>query len=322
MDMNSSASQSEEGQEQERHSEEEIRAYYEAFGIDYPSTESSKEEREDQEEDPDIDSGEEDPAIDPANPADIKGLQVKYNGHETLVPDEEVRGYVEKGMNYEKIKGRNQQYESALDRLARQQGYKDHAELLDNLDQIEQAAVQKRKDDFDGLQQSLREDAVSAGIDPDVLDQYLKQHPLLQQAQELIQQSEQSQVLQTQQAEQQQQVEAWESFFRKYPDLAKEVSEDGTSAPWLTQDMQARIQRGYDPVDAYELVHRDKLSAQTRKQVEQSFIKNQRLNKRSQVETNPPGSLEPQVPQELRAAFAAFGLDPAGAEKYAKNFEK
>lgn len=158
MSINPSASQSEEGNEQDRHSEEEIREYYEAFGIDYPSTEGSEEERED----PDIDSGDEDPAIDPANPADIKGLQVKYNGQETLVPDEEVRGYVEKGMNYEKIKGRNQQYESALDRLARQQGYKDHTELLDNLDHIEQVAVQKRKDDFDGLEQSLREDAVSA----------------------------------------------------------------------------------------------------------------------------------------------------------------
>ncbi|KQY87073.1 hypothetical protein ASD24_26725 [Paenibacillus sp. Root52] len=322
MNINSSASQSEEGQEQERHSEEEIQAYYEAFGIDYPGTDEPGDKDEDLDEDPDIDSGDEDPAIDPAKPADIKGLQVKYNGQETLVPDEEVRGYVEKGMNYDKIKGRNQQYESALDRLAQQQGYKDHAELLDNLDQIEQAAVQKRKDDFDGLQQNLRDEAVNAGIDPGVLDQYLKQHPLLQQAQELIQQSEQAQTQRSQQTEQQQQVEAWESFFRKYPDLANEVSEDGTSAPWLTQDMQSRIQRGYDPIDAYELVHRDKLSAQTRKQAEQSFIKNQRLNKRSQVETNPPGSLDPQAPQELRAAFAAFGLDPAGAEKYAKNFEK
>lgn len=80
MNINSSASQSEEGQEQERQSEEEIRAYYKAFGIDYPSTEGSEDEHEDQDEDPDIDSGDEDPAIDPANPADIKGLQVKYNG--------------------------------------------------------------------------------------------------------------------------------------------------------------------------------------------------------------------------------------------------
>lgn len=324
MNINSSASQSEEGQEQDRHSEEEIQAYYEAFGIDYPSSEEPEDEDEDLDEDPELDTdpGDEDPATDPAPGTDAKGLQVKYNGQETTVPDEEVRGYVEKGMNYDKIKGRNQQYEDALNRLARQQGYKDHAELMDNLDKIEQAAVQKRKDDFDSLQQSLRDEAVNAGIDPDVLDQYLQQHPLLQQAQELIQQSEQAQTTRQQQAEQQQQVEAWESFFRKYPKLAEEVSEDGTSAPWLTQEMQARIQRGYDPIDAYELVHRDRLDAQTRKQAEQSFIKNQRLNKRSQVEANPSGSLEPQAPQELRSAFAAFGLDPKAAEKYAKNFEK
>ncbi|MEN1985882.1 hypothetical protein [Paenibacillus hubeiensis] len=316
---NASHSEEEQGQ-QEHTSEEEIRAYYEAFGIEYPQSEDPKGDDLEEEHEDDPEPGE-DPAIDPAPGTEVKGLQVKYNGQETLVPDDQVRDYVEKGMNYDKIKGRNQQYEAALDRLARQQGYKDHADLMANLDQIEQAAAQKQKDQFDSLQQNLREEALNAGIDPDALDQYLEQHPLLQQARELIQQSEQAQALQTQQAEQQQQVEAWEAFFRKYPALANEVSEDGTSAPWLTPDMQARIQRGYDPIDAYELVHRDTLTAQTRKQAEQAFIKNQRLNKRSQVETNPPGSLEPQAPQELRSAFAMFGLDPAGAQKYAKNFE-
>lgn len=315
---NVNASHSEEAHGQQV-SEEEVREYYSAFGIEYPEDENpdgseGKEDEDDLEE-------EQDPAIDPTNDPEVKGLQVKYNGQDTLVPDEQVKDFVEKGMNYDKIKGRNQQYEEALNRLARQQGYKDHADLIANLDQIEQAAVKRQKDQFDLLQQSLREEAQNAGIDPEVLDQYLEQHPLLQQARTLVDQSEKDQSTRQVQAEQQKLVEGWEALFRKYPDLANEVSDDGTAAPWLTQDMHNRIQRGYDPIDAYELVHREALAAQTKKQAEQTFIRQQRLNKRSQVEINPPGSLDPQAPEELRSAFAMFGLDPKAAQKYAKNFE-
>ncbi|MEC4569339.1 hypothetical protein L8C07_25670 [Paenibacillus sp. CMAA1739] len=317
---NPNASQSEEVQQQQQVSnDDEVRAYYEAFGIQYPETQTGGDDHEEEaDQDP---TGQDDLAIDVPE-AEQKGLQVKYNGQETVVPDDEVRGYVEKGMNYDKIKDRSQQYEVALNRLARQQGYKDHAELLENLDRIEQEAAQQKLNDFEQLKTSLREDAENAGIDPDLLDRYLDNHPLLQQAQETVQRSQQEQEYRKQEELQQKQLAGWQMLFDKYPDLAEQVDAETGTAAWMTPDMHARLERGYDPIDAYELVHRDTLTAQTRKQAEQAVIKAQRLNRRAQVETNPGGSLEPQAPEELTAAFSLFGIDPKNAQKYAKNFNK
>ncbi|KAF6576569.1 hypothetical protein JDW19_02435 [Paenibacillus polymyxa] len=314
------ASQSEEVQQQQQVSnDDEVRAYYEAFGIQYPTPEFEGDDSE-LGTDP---VGQDDPAIDdPATEPELKGIPVKYNGQETVVPDDEVRGYVEKGMNYDKIKDRSQQYEVALNRLARQQGYKDHAELLENLDRIEQEAAQQKLNDFEQLKTSLREDAENSGIDPDLLDRYLDNHPLLQQAQEAVQRSQQEQEYRKQEELQQKQLAGWQMLFDKYPDLAEQVDAETGTAAWMTPDMHARLERGYDPIDAYELVHRDALTAQTRKQAEQAVIKAQRLNRRAQVETNPGGSLEPQAPEELTAAFSLFGIDPKNAQKYAKNFNK
>lgn len=317
---NPNASQSEEVQLQQQEqmsNEDEVREYYKAFGIDYPESGGPEEG------DPELSLEEQDdPAIDdPATEPELKGIPVKYNGQETVVPDDEVRGYVEKGMNYDKIKDRSQQYEVALNRLARQQGFKDHSELLDNLDRIEQEAAQQKLNDFEQLKASLREDAENAGIDPDLLDRYLDNHPLLQQAQEAVQRSQQEQEYRKQEEQQQRQLTGWQILFDKYPDLAEQVDAETGAAAWMTPDMHARLERGYDPIDAYELVHRDVLTAQTRKQAEQAVIKAQRLNKRAQVETNPTGSIEPQAPEELTSAFAMFGIDPKAAQKYAKNFK-
>ncbi|WP_342417178.1 hypothetical protein NST83_07580 [Paenibacillus sp. FSL R10-2782] len=315
---NPNASQSEEVQQQEQMSnDDEVREYYKAFGIDFP-------ESGDPEGDPELSLEEQDdPAIDdPETEPEHKGIPVKYNGQETVVPDDQVRGYVEKGMNYDKIKDRSQQYEVALNRLARQQGFKDHAELLDNLDRIEQEAAQQKLNDFEQQKAALREDAENAGIDPDLLDRYLDNHPLLQQAQEAVQRSQQEQEYRKQEELNQRQLAGWQMLFDKYPTLADQVDADTGTAAWMTPDMHVRLERGYDPVDAYELVHRDVLAAQTRKQAEQTVIKAQRLNKRAQVETNPTGSLEPQAPEELTAAFSLFGIDPKNAQKYAKNFNK
>jgi hypothetical protein len=317
---NPNASQSEEVQQQQQVSnDDEVRAYYEAFGIDFPETQP---EGDDHEEGTDLEE-QDDPAIDdPTARVEQEGLQVKYNGQETVVPDDEVRDYVEKGMNYDKIKDRSQQYEVALNRLARQQGYKDHAELLDNLDRIEQERIQQQQTEFDQLKQALREDAENAGIDVETLDRYLDNHPLLKQAQETVQRSQQEQEHRKQEELQQQQLAGWQALFAKYPDLSEQVDADTGTAAWMTPDMHARMERGYDPIDAYELVHRDALTAQTRKQAEQAVIKAQRLNRRAQVETNPGGNLEPQAPEELTAAFSMFGIDPKNAQKYAKNFNQ
>lgn len=292
---------------------------YASFGLEYPAENEDKEGNEDdaqegQESDPptDGDAGQEEPK---------KGITVKYNGQDVFIPEEEVAAHARKGLNYDKIEGRAKQYESALDRLARQQGFKDHADLLANLDAIEQKQLQQQRDQFDALKKQLRDDAEAAGIDPNILDQYLDNHPLLKQAREVVERSEQEQQRRQQEQTEQQLRQGWEALFRKYPGLTDQVDAETGTAAWLTPEMQSRLQRGYDPIDAYELVHRDSIIADERKRAEQSVIKNQRLNKRAQVEKGGSADLEPNAPEELTSAFKLFGLDPNKAQKYAKNFE-
>ncbi|MNM10432.1 hypothetical protein D3C81_205580 [compost metagenome] len=313
-EVNQNASHSDEVTEAASHSSEEVKSYYEAFGLEYPEQESQEE--------PDSEEDEADPAIDSEaeKEQEPKGVTVKHNGQDVTVPDDQISEHLQKGLNYDKVKGQAKQYESALDRLAKQQGYKDHAELLANLDAIEQKRVQEQQDQFDNLKKQLRDDAEAAGIDPNVLDQYLDNHPLLNQARDVVQRSEQEQQLRQQEQSQQQLLLGWEDLFKKYPHLTEQVDAETGTATWMTPEMHTRIQRGYDPVDAYELVHRDSLLADERKRTEQSVIKNQRLNKRSQVEKDGNTDLDPQAPEELASAFSMFGINPKNANKYAKNF--
>ncbi|MGR6764461.1 hypothetical protein ACU1JV_21910 [Paenibacillus sp. T2-29] len=298
--------------------QQQIRDAYAAFDLEYPQDQATDEEDQD-----DTDVPSDPPIDDEEQPEDEepKGITVKYNGQDVFIPEDEVVAHARKGLNYDKIESRSKQYESALDRLARQQGFKDHAALLENLDHIEQQAAQQKLNDFEQLKSSLREDAENAGIDPDLLDRYLDNHPLLQQAQEAVQRSQREQEYRQQEEQQQRQLVGWQMLFDKYPTLAEQVDADTGTAAWMTPDMQERLNRGYDPIDAYELVHRSSLAAEERKRTEQSVIKAQRLNKRAQVEKNGHADLEPQAPEELTSAFAMFGLDPKNAQKYAKNFK-
>ncbi|KZS48117.1 hypothetical protein AWU65_20390 [Paenibacillus glucanolyticus] len=298
--------------------QQEMRSVYEAFDLHYPTDEDDHNDPEDE-----LDDRTAAPPIDgePVDPEQRKGITVKYNGQDVFIPETEVEAHARKGLNYDKIEGRAKQYETALDRLARQQGYKDHADLIANLDKIEQEAVQQQQNQFDQLKAHLRQEAEDAGIDPDSMERYLDNHPLIKQAKDVIQRSEQEQQLKQQEQSQQQLLQGWEDLFRKYPHLADQVNPDGGSAPWLTPEMHSRLERGYDPIDAYELVHRDSIMADERKRTEQSVLKNQRLNKRAQVVGQGNGERQPEVPAELSSAFAAFGIDPKNAQKYAKNFE-
>ncbi|MBA9088636.1 hypothetical protein FHR92_005154 [Fontibacillus solani] len=311
------ASHSEDINDAASHSSEEqkVRSYYEAFELEYP--EQEEQEKTDSEED------EVDPAIDSEieKEQELKGVTVKHNGQDVTVPDDQIDEHLQKGLNYDKVKGQAKQYESALDRIAKQQGYKDHADLIANLDAIERKRTQEQQDQFDHLRKQLRDDAEASGIDPNILDQYLDNHPLLKQAREVVERSEQEQQFRQQEQSEQQLRQGWEDLFRKYPQLSEKVDASTGIASWMTPEMQARIQRGYDPIDAYELVHRDTILADERKRAEQAVIKNQRLNKRSQVEKGGSAELEPSVPEELTSAFSLFGIDQKKAQKYAKNFE-
>lgn len=314
-DVDGNATHSEEVTEQvSAHPEADLERHrkeaYAAFEVEFPEAEEeqAESEGESQGDHPPIDEPEEQPK---------RGITVKHNKEEVFIDEEKIPEYARKGLNYEKIEGRAKQYEQALDRIAKQQGYKDHADLVANLDRIEQQAIQRQQDEFDALRQQIREDAENAGLDPELVDQYIENHPALQQAREVLEKDKQANEFRKQEEESRRQTESWEALFRKYPQLLEQTNEDG-SAAWMTPELESRIRRGYDPIDAYELVYRDNIIADERKRAEQSTLKQQRLNKRVQVETTTSATLEDEVPEELKAAFKLFDLNPSEARKFMK----
>jgi len=317
-DVNAPATHSEEVQDMQEQpanpQADEMRAAYAAFNLDYKA-------KEPVDEGPTQGQEEQDEQEEPVEGQEQPGITVKYNGQDVFIPQDDIAAHARKGLNYEKVEGRAKQYEVALDRVARQQGFKDHTDLINNLDQIEQQRAQQEQNDFEKLRQALRDDAEYAGIDVGKLDEYLDNHPLLKQAQETVQRSQQEQELRKQDEQRQQQEAGWKALFEKYPSLVEQVDQETGRATWISPEMEAKLQRGYDPIDAYELVHRPSILADERKKAEQAVIKAQRLNKRAQVETGGQVDLDPQAPQELTSAFSLFGIDPKRAQKYAKNFE-
>lgn len=285
-----------------------------AFGLDYPQDQQEGQAADPEGEHPPIDVEPED------EQPERKGITVKHNKEEVFIDEEKIPEYARKGLNYEKIEGRAKQYESALDRIAKQQGFKDHSDLVANLDRIEQESIQRQQQQFEQHKQQMREEAENAGLDPEAVEQYLENHPMLNQAKELLERESQAQTIRKQEEEQQRQTQAWEVLFNKYPQLLEQTNDDGTAA-WMTTEMESRIRRGYDPIDAYELVHRDSIIADERKRAEQTALKQQRLNKRGQVEGAGRADFEPQAPAELTEAFAIFGLNPKRAQMYAKDYE-
>lgn len=254
-------------------------------------------------------------------PRDKNGRYVKYNKEDRFVPEDEYDPLLRKGLNYEKVEGRAKTYESALDRVAKLQGYKDHADLLANIDTMEEQRLQQEKNQFDQLTEHLRQSAYEAGIDPEALDQWLDNHPLIKEAKEAASYRETERQRQAEEAQKQQEVEGWQKLFAKYPSLSEQIEEDeagNTTAPFLNEEMLSRIKRGYDPLDAYELANRGNLAQEAKKKTEQQILKQQRLNKRASVETAAAAKQEPEASKELTDAFALFGLPPEAAKKYAK----
>ncbi|MEK4185661.1 hypothetical protein [Paenibacillus sp. FSL L8-0494] len=260
---------------------------------------------------------EEAPSIETEPEPERKGRTYKYNKEEVFVPEDQVDEYARKGLNYDKIEGRAKDYEAALERTAKLNGFSSHKEYLENLDRLEQEAIQHKEDSFQSLRQAMVDQYTEAGWDPQQLEEFLDNNPLLQQAKEVLDREKTAQESVKAQEAQAQQLKGWEDLFAKYPHLAEETPEVGT-ASWYTPDIQAKIQRGYDPIDAYELVNRDAIAGNQRKLAEQDVLKQQRLNKRAAVLGNTSEDLAPSVPKELSDAFALFGIEPQAAQKYVK----
>lgn len=275
------------------------------FGIDKP-----KEKQEDEAED--------DPAIDPK--PEPKTIKVKYNKEEVEVPEDKVPEYVQKGLALDKERERRSEYEKALDRAAKLQGFKDHAELMANLDSIEQEREQQQKDQFEQMEQKIIDELVFNGVDEQAAREYAKNNPLVKQAREALQEKEAIRQEQEKTRQQMEDAAKWDDLYQSYPDIIEDAKawERGETPSFYTAEMQSRIDRGYDPKDAYELAHRDQIAAKSRKAAEQRLIKEQQLGLRSKVETSPTKDNEPEVSPALANAFAAFGLPVSAAKKYAK----
>lgn len=287
---------------------------WEAFGLEYQPEEETPTEEEAEAEGTDS----EPPAIEEEEP-EPKTIKVKVDKEEVEfdVSDDKIPEYVQKAYALDKERKRKAELEKHLDRAAKLAGLKDHSELIQNIDLLEQAQVKKQQDEYVQLQNKLLNDLEENGIDRQQAEQYLNSHPLLQQAKQALEDKQRLQKEREEFETNQMRQKKWEELFQKYPETAKEVDSEG-NAPWFTPDMLDRIQRGYDPIDAYELAHRDKIQSQIKKQTEQAAIKQQKLNKRSLVETQTDGELEPEVPEGLATAFSMFGLSPKAAKKYLK----
>lgn len=302
-------SQTAESQEQEN----QVTSAFEVFGLEVEdeTPETLEQERTEEEEAPAIEQK-----------SEPKVIKVKHNKEEIEVDvsDEKLPEYVQKALALEKERERKTEYEKSLDRVAKLQGFNNHADLVANLDRLEQEAQRREIEAHDTLRADLRQQAEDAGLDPDAVQSYLDNHPLMKEAQKAIQERERVAQEITAQTRHQQTRAKWDELYSAYPELVEssQVFNDGGVPDWFTPEMQNRIARGYDPMDAYELAHKSKIIERNKHMAKQQAIKEQRLGLRSQVETNANADLEPDVPDNLASAFSLFGLSKESAKKYVK----
>lgn len=257
---------------------------------------------------------EEAPAIEP--PTNVR--KVKFNKSEVEVKEEEIDDLLQRGLALDKERERKEHYESALKRAAKLAGYDDVNTYLTELDTIEQQAIEHKSNEIDALKQQMLQEYEDAGLDPAQLEAYIDNHPLFQKSKEITQREQAALDAQKAQESEQAKLQGWQDLFTKYPTLAESMSEDG-KADWFTPELEAKVARGYDPIDAYELVNRNTITAEERRIAEQNVLKQQRLNKRAALGSDSlPADNEPAVPKELSDAFALFGFSATDAKKYMK----
>lgn len=252
-------------------------------------------------------------------------FKYKYNGEEDEIDEDDAVPFIQKGKNYDKLQQRLQDQQTALDEVAQLQGYKDHAELLAKLPELREQQKQKKENEYDSLRQSLLEEAADAGLDPDRLQAYLDSHPLLQEAQRVLETQKQSTV----KSFESQVLSQWDALYKLLPDDADKPSlsfrdgmlhfDSAETPSWYTKEIQSRIERGYDPVDAYELANKGKSQAQVKKLTEQRIIKEQQLGARSQVQGAGSPDVDPSDLSPAQLALAEqYGITPDVVRKQQK----
>ncbi|CAH1205660.1 hypothetical protein PAECIP111893_02388 [Paenibacillus plantiphilus] len=244
-------------------------------------------------------------------------LKAKYNGEEIDVPEDQVKELVEKGMNLDKVRSQKTEYEKSLDRVAKLQGYKDHADLIANLDQLEAQQQKQKEQAFDEMQENMLYQLELNGISREDAVAWLEQHPTFQEAKALKESQQQSQ-------QQQQVTSKWQALYDRYPHLLDDAQafNRGEMPSFFNDEMRSRVDRGYDPLDAFELAHgtemKQEMQNKTKKQAEQSVIKQMQLGTRGFTEQ---GAAEPDESDLLPAQVAlaeSFGVKPENVRKQQK----
>jgi|GEM_PF-4338459 len=144
---------------------------------------------------------------------------VKYNKEEVHVPYEQAPDYIQKGMNYDKVQQRADDYQRQLDRVIQLSGYQNQDELLSALDEFERSQEQAKYE--------------QAGIDPAKFHELVSELPEIQQFRQMQQQQQETQQMQNEANE----------LFAEFPDLKPEQI---PAEAW-----QLKEQRGLTILDAY-----------------------------------------------------------------------
>jgi hypothetical protein len=186
----------------------------------------------------------------PSSPQENQYFEIKYNKEPVKVSYDEAPSYIQKGMNYDKVQQRATEYEQHLNRVAQLSGYQTHDDFIRALDQAEQ--------------QQQRQQYEEAGLNPDVLNQFLESHPDMKYAREMRAKEQESQQIASE----------IEQLKERFPDLK---SDD------LTDELfQIKAQRGVPLLHAFLELNYSKLAQQK----EQEAIQKLQLNASST-----PGSL-------------------------------
>lgn len=243
-----------------------------------------------------------------------KKMTVKHNKEDVEVDistDELLSDHLQRSLGLNKERERRSEAEKNLDRVAKLQGFKDHSELVANLDRIEKERQQQQVDQFQQAKQKIIDDLVYNGVDEQTAREYAENNPLVQQAKAAMEEKQRIEQERSQQETEKQRLSGWRQLYEAFPEAeetAKAFAEGG-KPDWFTSEMESMIVQGYRPLDAYKLAHMDKIQTQTKKAAEQRAIKQQILGQRAQVEGQAPVDNTPQASEELKNAFSMFGLD-------------
>lgn len=146
---------------------------------------------------------------------------------------------------------RHQQY---LERQARIAGFRDVSEYMEALDQYEQ-------------QQQMEREASKMGLDLDTYQQYFA--PVSQELEQLRSKVQSFEQQQQQKETTERNQSLWKSLYDTYPSLLESANAftEGNNPEWYNDRMQSLVSKGYDPIDAYELAHKDTLFRQKEQEV-------------------------------------------------------